>query len=280
MYCALGVVTIWAVSTIAYANELDLTTTGASTVTIPAGYEWTNVTVQCWGGGGGGGGYYGGGGGGGAYSAQTYTTPLVAGAYSYFVGAGGAGGFDTGGIDGGGTIWDYLAGQDVNAGGGSGGFFNGSGGSGGMVLAGTGCLGGAGGSGTETYPYFGGGGGGGAGGPAEPGGQGGNGVPSGGSGGVGSAPGGNGGAGCGSSFGYGSNGVSPGGGGGGGYYPGGNGGNGQIIITYTQQAVPEPSTLALLCGGAIGLLASAIRRKRSQGNGSVYRSHGSEYGQL
>ena len=34
---------------------LSLTTAGAGSVTIPAGYDWTNVTVQCWGGGGGGG---------------------------------------------------------------------------------------------------------------------------------------------------------------------------------------------------------------------------------
>ena len=53
-----------------------LTATGAGSITIPAGYEWIDVTVQCWGGGGGGGGgytpgggyysYYGGGRGGGA----------------------------------------------------------------------------------------------------------------------------------------------------------------------------------------------------------------------
>ena len=78
------------VPSVARANTLSFTTTGAGSVTIPAGYEWTNVTVQCWGAGGGGGGggifltgatdYGGGGGGGGGYSAKTYTVPLVAGA--------------------------------------------------------------------------------------------------------------------------------------------------------------------------------------------------------
>ena len=62
----------------------------------------------------------------------------------------------------------------------------------------------------------------------------------------------------------------PGGGGGGGsgnaggtYFGGGSGANGEIVITYTQQAVPEPSTIALLCAGAVGLLAIAWRHKRS-----------------
>ncbi len=69
------------VSSMAWSQDvLTLTATGAGSVPIPAGYDWTNVTVQCWGGGGGGGGgytsgggyysYYGGGGGGGALLCQ------------------------------------------------------------------------------------------------------------------------------------------------------------------------------------------------------------------
>ena len=59
MYRALSVVVILAGTAFARGNEIDLTTTGTGSVTIPAGYEWTDVTVQCWGGGGGGsGGYY------------------------------------------------------------------------------------------------------------------------------------------------------------------------------------------------------------------------------
>ena len=57
--------TVLAVSNVGRGDSLSFTTTGAGTVTIPVGYEWANVTVQCWGAGGGGGGGYGGGGGGG-----------------------------------------------------------------------------------------------------------------------------------------------------------------------------------------------------------------------
>ena len=79
------------VSSVARAQlVLSLTSAGAGSVTIPPGYDWTNVTVQCWGGGGGGGGgsatttitaaaLGGGAGGGGAYSSNTYTTPLSPG---------------------------------------------------------------------------------------------------------------------------------------------------------------------------------------------------------
>ena len=55
---------------------LSLTSAGGGSVTIPAGYDWTNVTVECWGGGGGGGGGY--------YS------PAYAG--NWYAGGGGGGG--------------------------------------------------------------------------------------------------------------------------------------------------------------------------------------------
>ncbi len=98
-------------------------------MTIPSGYEWTNVAVQCWGGGGGGGASYqgnlgqgyvyysGGGGDGGAYSFKTYATPLLAGTFSYYVASGGSGGSyvapggnNQNGGGGGDTIWNYLSG--------------------------------------------------------------------------------------------------------------------------------------------------------------------------
>jgi hypothetical protein len=42
---------------------------------------------------------------------------------------------------------------------------------------------------------------------------------------------------------------------------GGPGSNGEIIITYTQVTVPEPSTLTLLAAGALGLIGYAWRRR-------------------
>ena len=42
MYRVLSVVVILAVSTFAYGSEIDLTTAGAGSVTIPAGYGWSN----------------------------------------------------------------------------------------------------------------------------------------------------------------------------------------------------------------------------------------------
>ncbi len=231
------------VSSMAWSQDvLTLTATGAGSVPIPAGYDWTNVTVQCWGGGGGGGGgytsgggyysYYGGGGGGGAYSAKTYTTPLVAGAYSYYVGAGGGGGGSSGnGVAGGSTFWNYSGVRDIIAGrggGGSGGnsSVGGLGGAWGTVGAGAGYAGGTGGTGC----LYNGGGGGGSGGPSGPGGNGLFGTLNGGggAGGNGYGPGGTGSSGEVS----GNNGSFPGGGGGGGV-PGGAGANGEIVITYT-----------------------------------------------
>ncbi len=283
MYRALCVAMIVAVSTFARGDTLSFTTTGAGTLTIPAGYEWTHVTVQCWGGGGGGGAYApgggGGGGGGGAYCAETYSTPLVAGSYSYYVGAGGySGNAETGyglaaGGTGGDTIWNYDGAQDVFADGGTGGYFIGSvenyaavGGTGGTVGAGTGYSGGAGGAGGATYDSYGGGGGGGSGGPSGLGGDGADATSSaGGSGGDGYGPGGDGAA---LNAGAGGNGSFPGGGGGGNCSNsviGGAGANGEIIVSYTQQAVPEPSTPALLGAGTIGLLSLHRLRRRSYG---------------
>ena len=253
---------------VAWGNTLTLTTTGIGSITIPAGYEWTDVTVQCWGGGGVGGasiGYVGlqcsGGGGGGAYSAKTYATPLVAGTYSYCVGAGGGcGGYDVGQS----TIWNYAGADDIIAGGGGGGYYLGYavGGSGGTVGAGTGYSGGDGGYGGSGINACGGGGGG-SGGPSGPGGQGGDGTPLAGYGlgGTGYGPGGDSG-----NLSADRNGVSggfPGGGGGGGAfgYFGGSGANGEIIITYTPVNIPEPSTLTLLVVGALALLGYAWRRR-------------------
>jgi probable HAF family extracellular repeat protein len=252
-------------------SVLSLTTTGAGSVTIPAGYEWTNVTVQCWGGGGGGAftqpvtGVGAGGGGGGAFSSMTYATALLAGTYNYYVGPGGAGPtygppfLPVSGGSGGNTIWNYGGAQDIVAGGGGGGLANGGGNSG-LVLAGTGYSGGGGGLG---YSGGYGGGGGGSGGPSGAGGDGGPGssaaISIAGSGGAGYGPGGDGGF-----DGDAGNGMFPGGGGGGGgNNNAGNGANGEIVITYTQQAVPEPSALALLGIGAFCTASFAFRKRRS-----------------
>jgi hypothetical protein len=267
MYRVLNVAVITAVSTIAYGSEISLTTTGAGIVTIPAGYEWTNVTVQCWGGGGGAAYEGAGGGGGGAYSSKTYAT-LAAGAYNYYVGAGGAGSAQGDSfiqaVSGSNTIWNYGGAQDIIAGGGGAALIPGeNGGAGGLVLAGTGYAGGAGGSGATGGIY--GGGGGGSGGPAGPGGPGGNEdvslsgpfpIDTGGTGGAGYGNGGN----AGVDLNDGDNGGFPGGGGG---APDGSGASGEIIVTYTQQAVPEPSAIALMCAGTVGLLATTWRYKQA-----------------
>jgi formylglycine-generating enzyme required for sulfatase activity len=262
------------VSSVVNGSVLSLTTTGAGSVTIPAGFEWTNVTVQCWGAGGGGGfgGLYsygatdmgGGGGGGGAYAAKAYAAPLAAGAYSFYVGGGGASSSGTNAQSGGSTIWNYLGAQDIIAGGGSGGgnVTNYASGGGGLVLAGTGNSGGGGGNGYfEMFSNCGGGGGGGSGGPSGQGGNGGNGSLSAGSAGTGYGAGGAGGI-----HSVGHNGSFPGGGGGGasGAIPGGSGANGEIVITYTQQAVPEPSTFALLSVTALVMLVSTWRHRRQR----------------
>ena len=76
------VVLLVATPAVAYGTVLPLTTPGSGSVTIPAGYEWDNVTVQCWGGGGGGGSSDGGfnsgdgGGGGGGGGSVTGLTQL------------------------------------------------------------------------------------------------------------------------------------------------------------------------------------------------------------
>ena len=203
------------VSSVARAQlVLSLTSAGAGSVPIPAGVEWTDVTVQCWGGGGGGGGYVwltgGAGGGGGAFAYDTYPT-LLSGSYDYDIGAGGGGGADgSNGSSGGNTIWNYGGAQDIYVTAGGGGYSGGGGGSPGLVIAGTGFQGGGGGS-------FGLDAGGGGGGSAWPNGAGGNGggAPDywGGSGGAGYGPGG---AGAGYDTGPSSAGSYPGGGGGGG----------------------------------------------------------------
>jgi hypothetical protein len=261
------------------------TNPGTGSVTVPTGYKWTNVTVQCWGGGGGGGSAApdGGGGGGGAYATNTYAS-ISAGTYAYQVGYGG-----TSGNGGQNTYTSFGGAADVNAGGGGGGQ-NGNpitayGGAGGLVLSGQGYSGGDGGYGggiigSYDYPYGVGGGGGGSAFPTGPDGQptnngGGGGFDSNGAvaglGGAGYGAGGNAG---GDHYGGGEitplpqMGYAPGGGGGGAGGAssniGASGAPGEIIITYTAEAVPEPSTLALLAAGAIGLAAYGWRqRKRS-----------------
>ena len=104
---------LFLVSVAAHGQQmvLPVTNTGAGSITVPTGYDWINVTVQCWsGGGGGGGGWYvygGGGGGGGAYAYNTYPT-LLSGLYNYYIGAGGGGGASiNNGSAGGDTIWNY-----------------------------------------------------------------------------------------------------------------------------------------------------------------------------
>ncbi len=260
---------------LAQGAVLALTATGAGSLTIPAGYDWTDVTVQCWGGGGGGGGgytsgggyysYYGGGGGGGAYSAKTYTTPLVAGAYSYYVGAGGAGSAaDFAGGTGGNTIWNYGGAQDIIAGGGGGGSggsssVGGPGGAQGTVGAGAGYAGGAGGPGC----LYNGGGGGGSAGPSVPGGNGFTGTLSGGggAGGSGYGSGGNGSSGEGT----GGNGSFPGGGGGGGSW-GGQAANGEIVITYTLEQLANPGTWTGLLGATLDYLTPNYSTNASSGS--------------
>ena len=267
---------------VVHGAELILTNTGAGSVTVPAGDDWTNVTIQCWGGGGGGGSCYyfsrlgelfgGGGGGGGGYCSLSgyggvgFTIP--AGTYNYTIGAGG-----TQYSNGGNTQWDYLgvggSGSLIAYGGASGNTYaGGSGGGGGGYIGPLASVGYTGGGGASSNAAPSGGGGGGAAGSS------GNGVPSysltGGNGVGGGGNGGNGGQGNGA-FAYllnGYAGTAPGGGGGG---PGsnlqedavgnaGNGGNGEIIITYTLPAtitLGSMSSTTIITGGT-GTFGSTV----------------------
>ena len=108
-------------------------------MTIPTGYEWTSTTIQCWSAGGGGAGEYaddygGTGGGGGAYASKIYSL-LVSGIYDYYIGIGGSGGaYMVAGGNGGNTIWNYGGAQDIYVTGGGGGAWGPAiGGSGGSV---------------------------------------------------------------------------------------------------------------------------------------------------
>jgi hypothetical protein len=263
------------VSAVARGDTITLNNSGEGSVTIPAGQQWIDVEVQCWGGGGGGSDgsiwYSGGGGGGGAYAYGTYTS-LPSGTYNYYIGMGGpASALNAN--PGGSTIWNYGGAQDIYVTGGGGGGGTGNGGSPGLVLAGTGYQGGAGGNGYQgdMYHTWGGGGGGGSAGPSGPGGGGGNGdytqalygyLPYGGNGGNGDGGGGNG-AGPYSA----TAGSFPGGGGGGGFDEdniSASGANGEITITYTAESVPEPSTLTLLATGAIGLITYRWRKRATK----------------
>jgi fibronectin-binding autotransporter adhesin len=247
------------VSSVAKAQlVLTLTNAGVGSVTIPAGYEWTNVTVQCWSGGGGGAGGLGAaGGGGGAYASKTYSL-LTAAIYNCYIGGGGGGGLgnDASGGNGGSTIWNYGGSQDILVTGGGGGYFLGTGGSAGQVVAGNGYNGGTGGNGYYNGVGGTGGGGGGSGGPSVAGGNGGNGTAAGGGGGgSGFGPGG-----IGGNNSSGSNGSVPGGGGGGGggsdIYNGSTGGNGEIVLTYTPLYFGAQPTWSASGGGTWGTLTS------------------------
>ena len=265
---AISLMLLAAVSGVVRGAIITETSTGAGTVTIPTGYEWTNVTVQCWGGGGGGagGGYYGAGGGGGAYASGTFAT-LPPGSYNYYVGAGGAGGgatnSDGSGGAGGNTDWNLGAAQDIVVTGGGGGIYSGAVGAGGLVVAGTGYQGGNGGQlgiGNGGFWYSGGGGG-----SAGPSGPGGNGAVQ--SGGAGYGSGGTGGG----EFGGASAGGFPGGGGGGNYYyAGAPGANGEIIITYTQQVALATIALnnalnATIITGGTGTLGATVTNSAVSG---------------
>jgi len=262
------VVVLFGAAEYAWGDQITFTDTtpGAGNIIVPTGYEWINVTVQLWSGGGGGGlsgdqGYFSGnGGGGGAYGVATYPS-LPAGSYAYNIGSGGSvassGGY---------SAWNTPSNQsayDIYLNGGSGGWVlaengfpvSGGDGAGGTVLIGAGYNGGSGGAGGITTSNPGGGGG-----SAGPGGAGGNGSNS-----I-------------------SNGWYPGevplwvegtsfgpanGGAGGSFFNAAQGGgNGELIITYTAESVPGPSTpepaaiVGFIGMGAMGLIAFAWQRRR------------------
>lgn len=229
---ALGAVLLAAAS--GHADTITLSTPGNGSVTVPEGYMWTDITVQCWSGGGGGGledSYYGaggGGGGGGAYGSATYSA-LGAGQYDYSVGGGGGLG-----SNGGDTYWNTPSNQssyDVHLAGGAAGSLGSAsygalGGTGGLVEIGTGYDGGSGGE-TLGGTHCGGGGGGGSAGVAGDGGPGGVGYSY-----VVGAEG--------SSFG-----PANGGTGQSFWNAGAAGSDGEIILTYSSEAVPAVAPVPL-----------------------------------
>lgn len=251
--------------------------TSGTTWTVPADFNATNNTVECWGGGGGGGGANGGspgsggGGGGGAYARITNFAP-AGGSVSYSVGAAGTAGLSVGptaGGAGGNTFFHStttvlaaggLGGGNGTSQAGGGGGTSGSsvgtvkfnGGNGGNSAAGTAPGGGGGAAGPDGVGSAGAAGSGpnaGAGGygDAGKGGAGGIGGAIGGGAGEAEEVGGGGGGGDGdTTANNGGAGGLPGGGGGGGSRgvatPGGAGGGGQIRITYVPSAVAAPSS--------------------------------------
>jgi len=234
------------------AKVLTYTTPGIASVTLPA----CTATIQCWSAGGNGSAGSITGGGGGGYASATFTLP--AGTYHFQVGAGGSGpgtcdGYGNGTVGNADTVWDWngtsggkelwgIGGNNVES-------YLGHGGHGfdAAYLSTTDVnfAGGFGGNGHSSSTSGGGGGGGGCAGPsgfcgdANSGG-----VLWGGAGSFGNG-GGNGGMGGYDGLIYeGENGVAPGGGGGGGAwingtgYAGGTGANGEILLTYSAEAVP------------------------------------------
>ena len=76
VYAIFGVVPFAVLNAAARRHFVNHNNSGVGSVTIPTGYGWTDVTVQCWGGGGGGSGYYGFGGGGGGGRGAAIILPI------------------------------------------------------------------------------------------------------------------------------------------------------------------------------------------------------------